>query len=68
MLRAIFKWSALAFLLLIGVFLALKFFFGLRLERSGAGLRSPIASFKPSPEEHMKAIEKKSEEDRKALA
>jgi outer membrane protein assembly factor BamB len=68
MLRAIFKWSALALLLLIGVFLALKFFFGLRLERSGAGLRSPIASFKPSPEEHMKAIEKKSEEDRKALA
>lgn len=68
MLRTIFKWSALAFLLLIGVFFALKFFFGLRFERSGAGLRSPIASFQPSPEEHMKAIEKKSEEDRKALA
>lgn len=68
MLRTILKWSALVLLLLIGVFFALRHFFGLRLERSGAGLRSPIASFKPSPEEHMKAIEKKSEEDRKALA
>lgn len=66
MLRAICKWSAVALLLLITLFLFLRSFFGLRFERSGAGLRSPIASFQQSPEEHMKAIEKKAEEDRKA--
>lgn len=66
MLRAILKWFGIVLAGLAGVVLILRFFFGLSLEFDGTGVR-PIASFRQSPEAHMKAIEEKAAEDRKAL-
>ncbi len=66
MIRTILKWFGLALAGLVGVVLILRLFFGLTLEFDGTGIR-PIASFRASPEAHMKAIEEKALEDRKAL-
>lgn len=66
MIRTILKWLGLGLAGLAGVVLILHFFFGLTFEFDGTGIR-PIASFRQSPEEHIKAIEEKAMEDRKAL-
>jgi len=65
MIRAVLKWTGWTLAGLAAVVAVLHFFFGLSFELDGTGIR-PMASFRPSPDQQMKAIEAKAAEDAKA--